>query len=241
MKLQQASTGGYVVFTVIEGDGKQKLFVCMIHPQDGLSITNNLEFKDVTHLELRHIDKAALISAPINGIFGTKPLTYAGFRKAMSQYFQEFIGPDAFRNPSKDSAELIDKLEDYAKDNGFDEGLLDSARIKIRSYAQQTARDRTELDLSVISSLVDPTNPQNFANYASNLGVSAFIKPDVGVFNRWKVIKHKSDDGLVLQFKAEMVGQPGTNHRLELDAKAKTLMIKNIEPELIEKIQSAKT
>lgn len=241
MKQQHASTGGFVVFANITTGGQNKFFVIMLHPQDGLSINSKLEFKDVTHLELKHIDKAALVNAPTNGAFGDKPVTYAGFRKAMSQYFQEFIGPDAFRNPSKDSSELIDKLEDYAKNNNFSEAQLDTARISIRQYAKQCASSKTELDLSVISSLVNPAQPGDFAVFAANQGISAFIKPDPGVFTRWRVIKHTSPDGLVLQFKAEMVGQPGTHHRLELDKAAKTITIKNVEDELIQKIDAAKT
>src|SRR6185437_14552414 len=166
MKQQHASTGGFVVFANIVVDGMNKLFVIMLHPQDGLSIDEKLQFKDVTHLELKHIDKAALITAPANGAFGNKPVAYAGFRKAMSQYFQEFIGPDAFRNPSKDSAELIDKLEDYARGNNFDEAQLDAARVGIRQYAQQCVAGATELDLTIISGLVDPVHPAAFAAYA---------------------------------------------------------------------------
>lgn len=159
----------------------------------------------------------------------------------MSHYFQEFIGPDAFRNPAKDSAELIDALEDYAKDNAFDDAKLDSVRIQIRQYSQSVTDQHTELDLAVISAMVDPVRPTTFASYASGRGVSAFIKPDNRVFKRWKVIKHKSADGLVIQFKAEMVGQPGTHHRLELNETARTLTIKEVEPDLIEKINAAKT
>lgn len=240
MKAQQASTGGFVVFAIFQAEGETKLLVCMLHPQDGLSITSKLEFEDVTHLELKHIDKAALITAPKNGTFGDKPLTYAGFRKEMSQYFQEFIGPDAFRNPRKDSSELIDRLEDYARQNSFDEARLDSLRVRIRKYAHTCAKDGTELDLAAISAMVDPAKRNAFAMYAANAGVSAFIKPDPTVFKKWKVIKHKSEDGLVLQFKAEMVGLPGTSHRLELDANAKTLTIKNVEQDLIDKIKAAK-
>lgn len=239
MKQQQASTGGYVVFAVIENSDAIKLLVCMLHPQDGLSITANLEFEEVTHLELRHIDKAALITAPVDGAFGAKPLTYAGFRKAMSLYFQEFIGPDAFRNPTKDSAQLIDKVEDYASEHKFEQGRLANVRIALRDYVKQCVKDNVELDLSVIGNIVDPNNPDAFAKYANDNGVSAFIKPDGNVFKRWKLIKHESKDGLSIQFKAEMVGQPGTNHRIELDDTRKTLTIKNVEPELIEKIQSA--
>ena len=240
MKSQQLSTGGFVVFARIEVDGISKLLVVMLHPQDGLSITAKLEFKDVTHLELRHIDKAALITAPLNGAFGNKPVTYAGFRKAMSQYFQEFIGPDAFRNPAKDSAALIDTLEDYAKNNGFPDAKLDAARIAIRQYARKCSEDGVELELSVVSALVDPAQPTSFASYAATQGVSALIKPDPGVFRRWKMIRHTSPDGLVLQFRAELVGRPGTSHRLELDKAAKTLTIKDIEEDLIKKIEEAK-
>lgn len=240
MKAQQLATGGFVIFAAFEADGLAKLLVVMLHPQDGLSITKKLEFEEVTHLELKHIDKAALISGPANGIFGNKPVAYAGFRKEMSRYFQEFIGPDAFRNPAKDSAQLIDALEDYAKDNAFDDAQLDGVRTQLRQYAQTATEQHTELDLAVISAMVDPIQPSTFATYASGRGISAYIKPDNRVFKRWKVIKHKSADGLVLQFKAEMVGQSGTNHRLELDEVARTLTIKEVEPELIEKIKASK-
>lgn len=240
MKLQHASTGGYVIFADITFDSKRRLFVIMLHPQDGLAINAKLEFKDVSHLELRHIDKAALVTEPTNGAFERKPVTYAGFRKEMSLYFQEFIGPDVFRNPAKDSSELIDRLDDYAHLHSFSESQIDSVRIGWRQYAATCAANGTELELSVLSTIANPQQPNAFALYAAQNGVSALIKPDPGVFKRWRTIKHTSSDGLVLQFKAELIGQPGTNHRLELDKAAKTITIKNIEDDLISKIDAAK-
>jgi nucleoid-associated protein YejK len=241
MSSQQASTGGFVVFATFTEDDAQKLLVVMLHPQEGLSITQKLEFEEVSHLDLKHIDKAALISGPVQGAFGPKPLVYAGFRKEMSRYFQEFIGPDAFRNPTKDSHKLIEAFDDYAKENNFPTADLDSIRIKLRNYAKQMTDENSELDLSAVSALIHPQKPQAFRLYATDRGISAFIKPDNKVFQKWKVIRHKSADGVVLQFKAELVGKPGTNHRIELDATAKTLTVKNVEPELIAKINATRT
>ena len=241
MSSQQASTGGFVVFATFTEDDAQKLLVVMLHPQDGLSITQKLEFEEVSHLDLKHIDKAALVSGPVKGAFGPKPLVYAGFRKEMSRYFQEFIGPDAFRNPTKDSHKLIEALDDYATENNFPTADLDAIRIKLRNYAKQMTDANSELDLSAVSAMVHPQKPQAFRLYATDRGISALIKPDNKVFQKWKVIRHKSADGVVLQFKAELVGQPGTNHRIELDAAAKTLTVKNVEPELIAKINATRS
>lgn len=241
MNSQQASTGGFVVFAAFREDGVKKLLVVMLHPQEGLSITQNLEFEEVSHLDLKHIDKAALVSGPVDGAFGPKPLVYAGFRKEMSRYFQEFIGPDAFRNPNKDSHKLLEALDDYATANNFSTADRDTVRINLRRYAQQMTDANSELDLSAVSAIVHPQNPHAFRLYAANLGISAFIKPDNKVFKKWKVIKYVSADGVVLQFKAELVGDPGTNHPIELNVAAKTLTLKNVEHELIDKINATRS
>jgi nucleoid-associated protein len=241
MKSQPLATGGFVAFANIADGDRAKLLIVMLHPQDGLSITEKLEFEDVTHLELKHIDKAALITAPSNGKFEEKPLTYAGFRKEMSQYFQEFLGPDAFRNPNKDTHRLIQVIENFAGANGFDAGQLDEVRVKLRNYAKESFDRHEELDLEAVSAIVNPRKPKEFRMYAAGEGVSAFIKPDNGVFKRWKLIKHKSPDGLVIQFKAETVGDPGTNHRLVFNERDKTLTITKLEDELIEKIKASRT
>lgn len=240
MSSQQASSGGFVVFAGFTENDVRKLFVVMLHPQEGLSITDSLEFTDVTHLDLKHIDKAALVTGPTNNTFASKPLAYAGFRKEMSRYFQEFIGPDAFRNPSKDSRKLIEAVEEYAHTNNFAPDQLDSIRINLRTYANGQIAANKELDLNVLSSLVHPESPNSFRLFAAEKGISGLIKPDQSVFNKWKLIRHKSADGLVLQFKAEQVGEPGTSHRLELDQDGRTLTIKDIEQELIDKVNATR-
>lgn len=53
MKPKQLATGGFVIFAAFEVDGVSKLLVVMLHPQDGLSITENLDFEEVTHLGKR--------------------------------------------------------------------------------------------------------------------------------------------------------------------------------------------
>lgn len=240
MKAQPLSTGGFVVFATFEESQKVHLLIVMLHPQDGLSITDQLEFEEVSHLELKQVDKAALVAAPTNGVFGDKPLSYAGFRKEMSHYFQEFVGPDAFRNPTKDSHKLIEALEDFARDNNFDDGKLDGIRVALRTYAKESSDAGKELDLAVVSAMVHPADQNAFRTFASLRGISGFIKPDNAVFKKWKIIRYKSSDGLVLQFKAETVGSKGTGHRLQLDESKKTLTITKIEDDLIAKIKGSR-
>ena len=238
MKAQQMATGGFVVFATLEEDGVDKILIVMLHHQDGLSINEELELLDVTHLELKQIDKAALITAPKNGTFGEKPLTYAGFRKKMSQYFQEFLGPDAFRNPNKDSRLLVKAIEDYARENNFESDQLGEIRGKLRSYVEECVKKGEELDLDSVSAIVDPVKPRAFASYAGKAKVSATIKPDGGVFKRWRIIRHKSSDGLVIQFAAETVGAPGTEHRLIFDEEKSTLTIRDLDEVLVAKLKN---
>lgn len=237
MQPQKLSTGGFVAFAKIEVDGASKLLIVMLHPQNGLSINDQLEFSDVTHLELKHMDKAAIISAPINGQFGSKALTYAGFRKEMSQYFQQFLGPDAFRNPSRDCRDLITTIENYARENAMQPTRLGEIQSQLREYVNLCVEEGVELKLDSISAIVNPIAPNAFAVYASRNNVSALIKPDGAVFKRWKLVRHKSADGLVLQFAGEIVGPPGTSQRLIFDEAELTLTINRVEPELVQKIK----
>ena len=241
MNVEPLATGGYLVFAHIEDDGTEKLLIVMLHSQQGLTITKKLEFAEVAHLELKQIDKAALITAPDgNGDYPPKPLTYAGFRKDMSRYFQIFLCPDAVRNAAKDSRHLVQVIDTYAQEHGFDEARVDELRVKLREYANGQAEKNEELDLQAIAAIVEPANQAAFITFANDKQVSATIKPDTSIFKRWKVIKHKSNDGLSIQFKAEQVGPAGTNHRLIFDEAARTLTITGLEEEFIEKIKENK-
>jgi nucleoid-associated protein len=240
MDNEPLSTGGYLVFANIEVDENSKLLIVMLHAQDGLTITKTLEFAEVTHLELKQIDKAALISAPKNGRYPEKPLTYAGFRKEMSRYFQIFLCPDAVRNASKDSRHLLQVIDTYTGANNFDEARIDQIRVNLREYAQDQSAHGEEIELGTVAAFVEPANQAAFITFANANQVSATIKPDNSVFRRWKVIRHKSNDGLSIQFKAEQVGPKGTDHRLLFDEAQRTLTITALEDAFIEKIKASK-
>ena len=240
MDQEPFSTGGYLVFAHIEDEDGSKLLIVMLHAQDGLTITKQLEFAEVTHLELKQIDKAALISAPQNGHYPEKPLTYAGFRKEMSRYFQIFLCPDAVRNANKDSRHLVQVIDTYAKDNNFDDTRTDLIRINLHEYAKAQAAQGEELELQAIAAFVEPANQAAFISVANQSQVSATIKPDISIFRRWKVIRYKSNDGLSIQFKAEQVGPKGTNHRLLFDEEERTLTITQLEDDFVETIKATK-
>ena len=238
MKQQTLSTGGFVVFSRFQREGIDQLLIVMLHSQDGLSIDENMELQDVTHLELKQIDKAALITVPDNGKFGDeKALTYAGVRKKMSQYFQEFLGPDAFRHPAKDTRVLMGAVDNYTHEKGFGPEKCAEIRANLRRYAKDQAANNEELNLDAVSAIVNPAEPRGFATFATNQRVSAHIKPDLGVFKRWKVIKHTSADGVAIQFPAEAVGLEGTAHRLIFNPEESSLTINRLDDALVEKLK----
>ena len=133
MDQEPFATGGYVVFAHLEEDGRGQILIVMLHAQEGLTITKTLEFAEVTHLELKQIDKAALVAAPYNGTYPDNPLTYAGFRKEMSRYFQLFLCPDLVRNASKDSRHLVQMIDTYMRDKEFDDNRIDQVRVNLES------------------------------------------------------------------------------------------------------------
>ena len=85
-----------------------------------------------------------------------------------------------------------------------------------------------------------PTNIAKFATYATKQKVSAFIRPDNSVFKRWRVVRHKTREGILIQFKAEHCGPLGTKHVLLFDEKRNTLTLTHLEPELVKKIKETK-
>ncbi len=54
-----------------------------------------------------------------------------------------------------------------------------------------------EIDLQAIAGFVNPPDQAHFVAYANERKVSGFVKPDPTVLKRWRVIKHKSEDGFL--------------------------------------------
>ena len=228
-----SATGGYLVIAGFTRDAGRHLLIVMIHKQDGFSVNDTtLELMDVKHLDLKDIDKAALVDGGIHGEEPPeKPLTYAGFRKSLSLYFQEFLGPDRFRNPGKDSRELIQVIDEYCDTKGFDPATRDSIRLNLRRYASERSAAGEELELTAISAIVHATEPDAFGSFATDRKVSASFKPDPSVFKKWKIIHHKSTDGVTVQFPAEALG-----NRVIYDEAENTLTIKALEADFVKKL-----
>lgn len=236
MSSQPLATGGYFVVASYTQGEERKLLIVMIHHQSGFSVDDaTLDLVDVTHLDLKEIDKAALVDGgKPDGPAPEKPLTYAGFRKSLSLYFQQFLGPDRFRNPNKDSQELILAVDQYCESKAFDQSTCDVLRKTLREYIKTQADANEEVELTSVSAIVNANAPDDFSKFATKRKISAAFRADPTPFKKWRIIRHKSPDGVTVQFPAEVLGR-----RILLDADKKTLTIKDLEPAFIASIKKS--
>lgn len=194
----------------------------------------------IKNLDLSKVDVACLINLTewtnIENDNPTDRKTYLSFVKGLKQvsyYFMQFIDVDNKNTSTESTNRLIKAIDDYAVSESWDRDLKIQQRNKVYTYCHSCIDNKKEILLSIISTMLDPDNPEKFQDFAmeENYKVSAIISGDKSKMKFLKTISYSDND-----FKIEFDTKLLVDKRIHFDEKTNKLTIKNIPQQLQQKI-----
>jgi nucleoid-associated protein YejK len=239
-----AATGGYMILCEYKNliTGNESLLVLMINNKEGFVVNEkDLTLDNVKNLDLSKVDVACLINLTewknIEDELPSDRKTYLSFVKGMkdvSYYFMTFIDVDNKNTSTESTNRLIKAIDGYAQKNNWDRDTKINQRNKIYAYCHNCIDNRKEILLSTISSLINPDDPTDFENFATDeeYKVSSIISGDKNKMKFLKTISY-SDDSLKIEFDSQLI----LDQVITYNEKTNKLTIKNIATSLRDKIK----
>lgn len=239
IKSSAPATGGFIVFAdfqVTDNNDERYILVFSTNNKQGYNLNEDiLSIQQIKNLELNKIDLATLINISRWNLALTNAddvKTYLAFirgKKKISDYFQNFIGCADKTTATESSTRLKSAINSYCIENGFDGTRTKEVKRKVYEYCQDCNRNRKEIQLTHISSIVDDENSEAFSFYASNenFSVSEIIKYDSKTLKTLKFVDYQSED-FSIRINKQMIGKTA-----KINKEKKTLTLTNIPDELI--------
>lgn len=176
----------------------------MINNKDGYVVNDSdLTIRDIKNLDLSKVDVACMINlTKWNDIelgIDTESKTYLSFvrgNKDVSYYFMSFIDCNNKTTSSESTQRLLNAVDAYSDLKLFDRETRIQRRNEIYKYCDDCITEKKEIHLAVISALLDPENPSEFQEFASDetYKVSSIISGDKTKLKPMKYIIYKAKD-----------------------------------------------
>ena len=242
LKGEVASTGGFIIFAhFINTDNKnENLLVLTANNKNGYVVNeNDLTIKDSKNLELNKLDVACMINISkwksVDLDSNNEIKTYLSFikgNKNISFYFMSFIDCNNKQTGSEASKRLRYALDEYFNQKSYDRGTKVSKMRDVYSYCEDCMNNKKEIQLSMVSSILDDENPSEFQEFASDekYGVSAIISGDRSQIKHIKYAVYNSKE-ISITFDKKLLGK-----NVIFNPKTKDLTFKNLPDELINQI-----
>ncbi len=239
IKSSAPATGGFLIFAdykITDNNDERYVLIFSINNKQGYNLNEEaLSIQQIKNLELNKIDLATLINISrwnLSLANADDVKTYLAFirgKKDISDYFQSFIGCADKTTATESSTKLKNALHSYCLENGYDDAKTKEKERKVYEYCQDCNKNKKEIQLSHISTIIDDENPNSFAEYASDekFSVSEIIKYDSKTLRTLKFVEYQSED-LSIRLNKQMIGKTA-----KIDKKKKTLTFTNIPDELI--------
>ena len=222
------ATGGHVFFAHFGRDARQYLLVAIVNDKLGAALTQDLEVRDVQHLDMDGFRFAGRIN--LTGWLAGDA-RYVGFLKGkgdVSEYFREFLGCDATTQERQDTADLVRALKDFAEAEGMAQEAKDDFLGRAKSICERSIKARSELELEALSNELLPSNPRSLLDVLTD--------PDRGLNDNF--IPHRGALGSLVRYRAktplwslDFSREALSQGAIRFDPKAKTLTIRNLPPE----------
>lgn len=236
------ATGGFVIFAHFQNTESKNdyMLVLTINNKDGYVVSeSDLTIKDNKNLDLSKVDVACMINLSkwieIESGKDKDSKTYLSFvkgNKDVSYYFMSFIDCDNKTTSSESTQKLTNALDAFSKEKNYDRETKIRKRNEIFKYCEDCINEKREIQLSVISNLIDPENPEEFQTFASDekYGVSSTISGDKSKLKPMKFVTYK-DKKMTVEFDCNLLGKD-----VIYNPQKKELTIKNLPTALINQI-----
>lgn len=236
------ATGGFMIFTHFQNtDNKfDYMLILTINNKDGYVVSEkDLTIKDIKNLDLSKVDVASMINLTkwkdIELNLDKDSKTYLSFvkgNKQVSYYFMTFIDCDNKTTSTESTNRLINAIEAYSIEKKFDRDTKIRKRNEIFQYCEECINQKKEIQLSVISALINPEVVESFQEFASTeeYGVSSVISGDKARMKTIKFVTYR-DKKMTVEFDYNLLGKD-----VFYDDKKKELTIKNLPEQLTNQI-----
>jgi nucleoid-associated protein YejK len=240
LKTEIASTGGFVIFAhFINTDNKnENLLVLTVNNKNGYVVNeNDLTINDSKNLDLNKLDVACMVNISkwksIELGIDKESKTYLSFikgNKDVSYYFMSFIDCNNKQTGTEASQRLINAMDTYCE--RYDKETKISKRNEVYRYCDDCMANKKEIQLAVVSALLDPDNPTAFQEFASDeqYGVSAVISGDRNKIKPLKYVMYKGKQ-LSVEFDCSLLGKD-----IIYNSEEQILTLRNLPQDLIKQI-----
>ncbi len=191
MKGTTLATGGYMAVAEYTASPRQ-LLVIMIKQEIGYAVDpDTLELRESIHLDLGTINVGARINLEAYQKGEEHHLSLVRGLKDLAKYFRTFLGVVNFKSAKDETLDLMNVMEGYFTKNPSE---YDSVKIgDVRRQVANLIRDNKggQTPLITIAAIICPSDPDDFHDYANNLGVSTEVSGDLEVMKSWLRVSYK--------------------------------------------------
>lgn len=233
------STGGHVLFAHYQQGMTDYLAVAVLLHSDGASVNAEMQIQATRYLDFGQLHMACRINLS-EWRNNAASRQYISFLKGKSgrkigDTFRDFIGCQESIDAPSETRTLLKAFTDFVEAEDMDDDSAREATGNLVAYASDAARKGEAITLEELSSLLNEDTPTSFAQFIrdKDYGLSEVIPADKRVINQFRRFTGRSE-GLSISFEAHHLG-----NRIEFDAEASTLIIRNPPTALIDQIKRA--
>lgn len=237
------ATGAFMVFAhyINKANNHEYLLVLAINNNTGYIVQDSLKLSSSKNIDFTKIDRACIINltkwteCTINPASNSK--TYLSFvkgKKDISDYFmKQFIGCDNKQTNEEASVKLLNAITAYCKSKEWDSQKTAAIKNSVFTHCQDRMKNKCEIILSAISSIINPDDPEEFQEFASQeeYGVNPFFSGNKRVLKSLERFKY-SDDQIHLEFDNQLLDKS-----VFYDSRNKTLTFRDLPQDLIDKLE----
>lgn len=236
------ASGGFVVFAHYHNTERStnNLLVLTTNNKDSFAIDeSSLTISGIRALDMSKIDVACLINlAKWQEVESTEDPTsdtYLSFvrgNKEVSVYFMTFIDCNDKTTSKLSSKRLLKAVNDHLATKGLTREVSRQKKNDVYAYCDRCISENQGIQLSMISSILDPDNPNEFTEFASEeqYGVSAIISGNRAELKTLRSIYYRDDD-MTISFNVGLLDKT-----VKYNSAKKELTFQNIPDALIEQI-----
>lgn len=238
MNDRTASTGGFVVIATYTTEHHNEfILIALLNKKEGYT-EDNLDIVKIEQLNLDQLGMAGFVNITNyqNKDSSFRPLSFMKGTREVTDYFANFLGADQNIETSAHMTELFVKvLNDYFTHKEYDANRRELLNQSVYTFCEERRKNKEEVNLEAISSLLDPNEPEEFFQFSQNEENNYGLNTIIESINKQELNKLKSfsykGDGFRLTFNKELY-----NNSIRLDRNNR-LIISNLSEEFISEIR----
>lgn len=227
-------TRGHVFFADFEKDSNHFFLVAIVNQRLGAQLTENLDVKDVKHLDMEGFRFAGRINITAWEDDQTRYISFLKKTGEVSLYFQDFLGCKALVKAREDTNKLVRILKEFAKSNKLEGDEREIFFSDAMSFCQQAAKESRSVSLVELANRLRPQDPQNL--------LDTLVDPDSGLNDNFvphsgalrELVKFK---GHTSNWKFECDREALHDGDINYDAESNTITISNVPEDLAQKLK----